>query len=350
VFGAVVKKSSGRFLLLILACLAFLLVSIIISTTLGSIDISFKKVASILTAHLFSWAEAAPGTGTSVEDSIIWQIRFPRVLLALFLGMGLSAAGAGFQGVLRNPLAEPYLLGVSSGCALGAVIAIITGWKNVLGIWSLPFFAFLSGFISLFIVYRIAAMGKSMQVESIILSGVILNAFLSAVLAMLLILNGDEQSEILFWLMGSLSLKSWPMVWVLIPYVLAGTAALWLLARVMNIFSLGDKQAFHTGVSVTRLRLAVLCISSLTAAACVSVSGIIGFIGLVVPHLARLLTGPDYRKLIPLSALVGGTLVLWSDNLARLVISPEELPLGVITAFLGGPFFIFLMHRKGRYS
>jgi iron complex transport system permease protein len=238
------------------------------------------------------------------------------------------------------------LLGVSTGCSLGAVVVIILGWSVPLGVWSLPLFAFVAGMLTLLAVFRIASVGGAMRVESLILAGVIMNAFLSAVLSLLLIVNKNEQSDILFWLMGSLSLKGWSMVLTLSPYVLVGIISLWYFSRVLNLFSLGDSHAFYTGVNVGRHRFLILCLSSLTAAACVSICGTVGFVGLIVPHMIRLINGPDHKFLIPLSALAGGSLVLWGDNLARLVISPEELPLGVITAFLGAPFFIFLLRRR----
>ncbi len=332
-----------RFFLWFLLGCSILTFSLVVSITLGSVETSFVQVLGFLKNQLFE-----PGLNHGVTEFIIvWHIRIPRALLAVFTGIGLSVAGVGFQGALRNPLAEPYLLGVSSGCALGAVIIIVLGVHELAGPWTMPLSAFASGLFCLWIVFRIASLGRRMRVESLILSGVILNAFLGAVLSLTLILKKENQSEILFWLMGSLSLKGWPLVWALLPYVVVGVLCIWFYAKSLNLMALGDDHAFHTGLDVSRHRRNILIISSFITAACVSVSGTIGFVGLIVPHMIRLLTGPDHRLLIPVSALAGGVLVLWADNLARLAISPEELPLGVITAFVGVPFFVFVMWRNG---
>ena len=281
---------------------------------------------------------------------IFWDIRLPRVLLAFLVGAGLSLAGGGYQGVLRNTLAEPYLLGVSSGCAMGAILAILLGFHNLLGIWSLPIFAFMGGIATLCLVFYLVdrLSQNSSSSSDWILAGVVLNAMLGAVISVLLIVYDEHQSEILYWLMGSLSLKTWSSVWVLLPYLCVSLLFLLKWAPGLNVLSLGKRQAWHTGVPVEVLQWKVLVVSSLLAAACVSVSGVVGFVGLVVPHLVRLMVGPNYREVFCLSCLVGGVLVIGGDALARLVLAPEELPLGGITAFVGGPFFLLLWMRQRR--
>jgi iron complex transport system permease protein len=325
----------------------FLVVSVIVSLGMGSVSIPISKVTGTVLSGPGASLEQA-GDTHSPEAAIIWKIRLPRALLAVLVGIGLSVSGAGFQGALRNPLAEPYLLGISSSCALGAVIVIILGGQSALGIWTLPLFAFASGSVCLFLVFRIAGISGNRDAQSLILAGVILNAFLSAILSLLLITNHESQAEILFWLMGSLSLKGWEFVGVLAPYIILGSLVLWPLSRAMNLLALGDAQAFHTGLGTARARWAILGVSSLIAAACVAVSGTVGFVGLVIPHIVRLITGPDYRTLIPFSGLLGGALLLWGDNVCRLAAGAQELPLGVVTAFIGAPFFLWLLFRHKR--
>jgi iron complex transport system permease protein len=283
---------------------------------------------------------------------IFLEIRLPRVLLAFLLGASLSLAGGGYQGVLRNTLAEPYLLGVSSGCAMGAILAILLGFHTLIGIWSLPVFAFIGGITTLSLVFYLVHRSSQNREHSSdwILAGVLINAILGAVISILLIVYDEHQSEILYWLMGSLSLKTWSSVWVLLPYLCVSAFLLLKWSPGLDVLSLGKRQAWHAGVPVNTLQWKVLIVSSILAAACVSVSGVVGFVGLIVPHLVRLMVGPNYRKVFALSCLVGGVLVVGGDALARLVLAPEELPLGGITAFVGGPFFLLLWVRQRRQS
>lgn len=277
------------------------------------------------------------------------RVRFPRVILAILVGAGLSLAGAGFQGVLRNPLADPYTLGVASGSAVGAAFLILFGFHYaLLGQWSIPIVAFVTGLASLWLVFKLANIQGKFQMETLILSGVVMQAFLGALVSFMVSLSKNVINEIVFWLMGSLALRGWPFSLLLLPYLLLGFVLLFHHANALNLFVLGERQASHMGVNVERTKLVVLIVSTLITAAAVSITGIIGFVGLVVPHLVRLMAGPDYRLILPLSALFGGIYVLWADTLARMLLSPTEIPLGVVTAFLGAPFFAYLLNKYKR--
>lgn len=331
------------------AGVVLLFLSIVLSLSIGSARIPIGEVWSIIWHALTDWMTGAgEDAATSPNEQIIMQVRFPRVVLAILVGAALSIAGAGFQGVLRNPLADPYTLGVASGSALGAAFMISFGIHYILlSQWTIPLAAFCTGLISLMIVIRLASINGKFRTETMILAGVVVQAFFGAIVSLLIALSDSLMNGIVFWLMGSLQLRGWPHVLLLTPYVLAGGIVMLSLARTLNLFALGERTAMHLGVNVERTKKTVLIIGTLISAAAVSVSGTIGFVGLVTPHLMRLLVGPDYRLVLPLSALYGGIYVLWADTIARVILR-IELPLGVVTAFLGAPFFAWLLIRHKR--
>ncbi|KRE75782.1 FecCD family ABC transporter permease [Paenibacillus sp. Soil750] len=323
-----------------------LLLSIVVSLSIGSAQLPISHIVGILAKHL-------PWIGSHIEvdwpqssEQIINKVRIPRLLLGILVGAVLSIAGAGFQGVLRNPLADPYSLGVSSGASVGAAFLIYFGLQYAwFGQWSIPIVAFVTGLISLFLVLKLAMIDGKLKMETLILSGVVMQAFLGAFVSFLVAISDQTINEILFWLMGSLSMRGWSYTYMILPYLVIGIVILLSYARSLNLLALGERQAAHLGVHVERTKLIVLIASTLITAAAVSVAGVIGFVGLIVPHLVRLLVGPDYRLIIPLSAIGGGIYVLWADTLARTLLSPTEIPLGVVTAFLGAPFFAYLLHK-----
>lgn len=331
------------------AGMTLLLISVIISLSLGSAKLPLGEVWGVL-------AHKLPVVGNKIEPSwaesteqIILKVRMPRVLLAILVGACLSLAGAGFQGVLRNPLADPYTLGVASGSAVGAAFIILMGLHTYLfGKWTIPLAAFVTGLLSLLVVIRLANVQGKYKLETMILSGVVVSAFLGSLVSFMVSLSDRVVNEIVFWLMGSLSLRGWSFTYVLIPYLAVGLVVLLFYGRTLNLFALGERQAAHLGVNVQRTRLVILVVSTLITAAAVSIVGTVGFVGLVVPHLVRLMVGPDYRLLLPLTAIFGSMYVLWADTLARTLLSPTEIPLGVVTAFLGAPFFAYLLRRNKR--
>ncbi|MGG1663830.1 FecCD family ABC transporter permease [Brevibacillus sp. NRS-1366] len=326
-----------------------LLASVIISISLGAAQLPLSQVWLILLHQVPGLYEYVPVNWPESSEQIVMKVRFPRIVLAVLVGACLSLAGAGFQGVLRNSLADPYTMGVASGSAVGAAFLILFGLQiTFLGQWSIPVVAFLTGFVSLWIVLRLANTQGKLQTETLLLSGVVVQAFLGSLVSFMVSLSDKAVNEIVFWLMGSLSFRGWDFTYVLLPYLVVGLMVLVSYARALNLFALGERQAAHLGVSVDRTKLIVLIVSTLLTAGAVSISGIIGFVGLVVPHLVRLMVGPDYRILLPMATICGGIYVLWADTLARMLLGPTEIPLGVVTAFLGAPFFAYLLKQNKR--
>jgi iron complex transport system permease protein len=330
------------------AGLLLLLLSIIVSLSLGSAHIPIAQVWGVLLKQLPVVGHYVPVTWPESSEQIILRVRLPRIVLGILIGAALSVSGAGFQGVLRNPLADPYTLGVASGASLGAAFLILFGLHFALfGIWTIPIVAFVTGIITLLVVFRLAGVQGRFRTETVILSGVVVSSFLSAIVSFMVALSSKTVvNEILFWLMGSLSLRGWSYTGVMVLYLTLGSAVLIAYSRPLNLFALGERHAAHLGIRVDRTKWVVLLVSTILTAAAVSVCGVIGFVGLITPHLVRLLVGPDYRLIIPLSIVFGGVYVLWADTLARMVLSPTEIPLGVVTAFLGAPFFAYLLSRQ----
>ncbi|MFN7252628.1 MAG: FecCD family ABC transporter permease [Anaerobacillus sp.] len=311
--------------------------SFTVSLSIGSSMIPLTEVWSVLL-----------GNGDDVSNAIILNVRLPRIVLAILVGSALAVAGAGFQGVLRNPLADPYILGVSSGASVGAAFIILFGLQSVIfGKYSIPVVAFITGVLTLLLVIKIAMKNGQIKKETLILSGVIVQAFLGSFISLMVSMSNTVINEIIFWMMGSLTMRGWEYSKIMAPYVFIGIVILLSQGRALNLFTLGERQALHLGVNIERTKIIVLVTSTLLTAAAVSVSGVIGFVGLVVPHLIRLVVGPDYRLIIPLSVFIGSVYVLWADTIARMILMPKEIPLGVVTAILGAPFFAYLL-KKGK--
>jgi iron complex transport system permease protein len=301
--------------------------------------------------HIFSLVQrwAAGDTLNPAEATalaVIWQIRVARIVLAALVGLGLSLAGTAFQGILLNPLAEPFTLGVAAGAAFGASLALSFGLGGALwgSLGLVPLMALVGAAGALALVLALGAMAGGFQHGTLILAGVIVSAFLSSLISLVKFLYADSLSTIVFWIMGSLSARGWGYVLFALPYVVVGGLILFLYARELNILTLGDAPAQQLGLAVNRVRLILLLAASLITAGVVAVSGIIGFVGLIVPHLARLLVGPDHRRVLITSALAGAILLIAADTLARVILPyGQELPVGIITALLGGPFFCYLL-------
>ncbi len=313
----------------------------------GQFRVAYEVIARLWIAPVHP--QAAAGIDDTLRYIVI-HVRLARICLALLVGAALSLAGVVYQGVLRNPLADPFTLGVSSGAAFAAALAILLGWGSLPFFWglsALPLVAFCGAMSALYLVYLLGRLDGRVHPTTLVLAGIIVSTFLSAWISLLKSLNQDSISTIVLWIMGSLSGRSWLHVMLLAPYVLVGLVAILFYARELDLFSLGDIQAQQLGVNVARTRFLLLLAASLMTAAAVSVSGVIGFVGLVVPHLVRLVLGPLHRRLLPAAILIGGVLVLIADTLARsLLPRGEELPVGVVTAIMGGPFFCFLLLRR----
>ena len=325
--------------------LALALVVALVSLSLGPVDIPTSHIAWII---LSSVGFDVPEFGRT-EQLVIDQIRLPRIIVGASVGMALGVAGATMQGLFRNPMADPGIIGVSAGGALGAVIAIATG-TAALFFLALPAFAFVGAMAAAFLVYGIAAVGGRFSMATLLLAGVAVNAFLGAVISAIIIILPDNEAlrEILFWLAGGLDSRSWEHVRIATPLIVASTAVLLLMSRDLNLLMLGDDEARSMGVRVGLTRIILLAAAALATGAAVAVSGTIAFVGLVIPHILRLVLGPDNRVLIPLSALAGAVFVILADTVARTIIEPAEFRVGILTAFVGAPFFILLLIKNNR--
>ena len=308
----------------------------------GAVAVSGADVWAVLASRGRPADPALAGLAT-----IVWEVRAPRVALGGLAGASLAIAGAAWQGVLRNPLADPYLIGASAGAALGAAGALLFGW-GAGAPWALPLLAFGGAVGAVALVYRLAmSPGRALSVERLLLAGVAVSSFLSAVLSLAMIAKAEAFTQLYFWLMGGLSGRGWEHVALLAPY--AAVATLGLLAYVprLNLLQLGEETARGLGVDLARDQRVVIALAALLTAAVVSVCGMIGFVGLVVPHVARLLAGPDLRRMLPVAAVLGAALLTGADLGARLLWAPTEIPVGVLTAMLGAPFFLMLLARRG---
>lgn len=322
-----------------------LIVIAALATTVGSVKIPFLTTCQVMISKL-PFYYATPVWSSGVE-TIILEIRLPRVILAGLVGAALATAGATYQGLFRNPLADPYLIGVAQGASLGAVIGFLlpTTWHGM-GVGVVPVFAFVGAIVSTAIVYGLARVGKSVPVATLILAGVALGALLGSIVSYLIISSGEKMHGIIFWLMGSFSLSQWTDVKLVLPYVVVGIGVILLYARPLNIMQLDEEQAQQLGVNVERLKLLLLVAATLITAAAVSFVGTIGFVGIIVPHAVRLIWGADHRFLLPLSVLTGAIFLIAADLIARTAQAPSEIPVGVITAICGAPFFLYLLRRR----
>ncbi|MCL6534698.1 MAG: iron ABC transporter permease [Armatimonadetes bacterium] len=292
--------------------------------------------------------DALRGRGDETARVILWELRLPRVLTAVLVGGVLGCVGCAFQGLLRNSLADPYIVGVSSGAAVGAAVGVLLGWHLRGWVGAIALLAFGSGLLTLMLALGLSRQGGQLRIPSFLLVGVSLSASLWGVITLLLVLAGEDLSRVLYWLLGGLLNADWMRLgWASVP-ALVGCRMLMLQARALNLYTAGEETAQHLGVQVERLKWAVLVGGALATAATVAIAGIIGFVGWMTPHLLRRVVGGDHRVLMPLSALGGAILLLWADTLARTLARPVELPVGVITALIGAPLFLWVMRGEGR--
>ena len=315
--------------------LALLLATLILSLAIGSVFIPARELWNILR-----------GAGEATFTFIVWNIRLPRTVLIALAGAALGGSGAAYQGLFRNPLADPFLIGVASGAGLGAVIAMSIHWPySFWGLMAVPMAAFLAALLTVFIVYNLARVGRTVPTTNLILAGVAFSSFATSLTSFLMLRSTGEVRRALGWLLGGISLTSWDAVLSLLPYLAVGLGVLLVSGHALNLMQFGDDQAQQMGLNVTRSRAILLAAASLTTAAAVAFAGIIGFIGLVVPHIVRLWFGADYRRVVPLSILGGASALLISDVIARVVLAPQEIPVGIVTALAGAPFFLWVLRR-----
>lgn len=334
----------GGFWPRLLAAVALLVVVALLGLALGPTNVPLTDTVRILLHHALGLDTVASVSTTS--DTIVWDVRLPRVLLAGVVGATLALTGASYQGVFRNPLADPYLIGVATGAALGATIVVVSGvsvsWH---GLSLLPLAAFAGAVLTVVVVYSVARVGGAVPVTTLILAGVAVSSLSTAITSYLMIHNTSNAGLVFSVTLGGFNTATWTkLLWVL-PYAVPAAIVILMHARIINVLSLDEDQARFLGVDVERTKLLLLTVSSLAAAAAVSVGGTIGFVGLIVPHAIRLVWGPDNRYLLPMSIVLGAAFLIGADLVARTADRPAEIPVGIITAFCGVPFFLYLLRR-----
>jgi len=330
-----------------------LMLVLFLASAFGAAKISFAEVLQMVLnkTAVFDF----PATWRAVDETIIFQIRMPRVIGGLLVGAALATAGVLFQGLLRNPMADPYIIGTSAGAALGATIAMILPINlALLGFGLVPFTAFVGALLTVIMVYNLARVGARTPIISMLLAGFVVSALLAAVVAFIMTISDRldlDLRSVYSFLMGHISVSTWGQVAVIAPLVIGGIVAARFFAYQLNAFSLGEEGAAYLGIEVERDKLIILALGSLLTAAAVSISGLVGFVGLVMPHAVRLVLGPDHRLLLPASALAGAIFVVIADLLARTLLAPVEIPVGIITALIGAPFFLYLLrHSRREYA
>jgi len=327
----------------------FLGIALVVSIAFGSINIPLKTLLQMVAAQI-------PGIEipAHVPESyslILFRIRLPHTFLILLTGAALGSSGAAYQGLFRNPLADPYLIGVAAGAGLGAVISMAFRWpENLLGFYTIPAAAFLGAIITILLVYNLARVGATIPTTTLILAGVAVSSFATSLTSFLMLNSRDEVHRALSWLLGGSSMSGWNPVLAILPYIAAGLTLLFFSGHALNLLQFGEEQASQLGLPVDRSKVLLILATSMATAAAVAFSGLIGFIGLIVPHLIRLVWGPDYRQLVPLSAIAGGSALLLADLLARVLLAPQTLPVGIVTALAGSPFFLWILLRAKAQS
>ncbi len=350
-------RRTSRWKLVVLLLIIALIITVIVSLNVGYAQIPFPDILSIIGKQIPGLNSLINSSSISSQNSaIILQIRMPRILAGVLVGAALAAAGVLYQGVFKNPMADSYVLGVSAGAAVGASVAILSGLTFAFfGLRLIQVAAFVGAVSAMFLVYNMSRVGSRVPVATLLLCGIAVNFFLFAVVGLMEVVAGDELHSIVFWLIGGFSNVLWKDIWAIVPFIFIGIIGAYFYARDLNLLAMGEETAHNLGVNVERSKQILLVLASLTTAAAVSICGLVGFVGLMIPHLTRLLIGPDHRILLPTSTIIGAIFLLICDDIARVVATPFastlELPVGIITMLFGGPFFIFLLKRKkGSYA
>ena len=345
-------RRTSRWKLVVTLLIVALIVTIIVSLNVGYAQIPFGNILTILGKQIpFLNGFVDSSAVLPSQTAIILQIRLPRIIAGVVVGAALAASGVVYQGVFRNPMADSYVLGVSAGAAVGASVSILFGAGfSVFGLRFVQVAAFIGALFAMFLVYNISRVGSRVPVTTLLLCGIAVNFFLYSIVALLEVIAGDELHAIVFWLIGGFSNVLWSDIWAVIPFVVIGIAISFFYARSLNLLAMGEETAQHLGLNVERVKQVLLVLASLVTAAAVSLSGLVGFVGLMVPHVTRLLVGPDHRILFPASTVIGAIFLVVCDALARVVATPFastlELPVGIITMLFGAPFFILLFRKK----
>lgn len=338
-----IRSADGRFWLP--AALVFLAGALLAGVLVGPVDLGAGDVVRATFAHIFGLHSPLSGS----DDAILWQLRLPRVILAALVGGTLAAAGASYQGVFRNPLADPYLLGAAAGAGLGATIVVAYAPASSLTGDLLPLGAFVGAGVAVVLAYVLGrSAGVAAGPAALVLAGVTIASFLTALQTFVQQQHVDTVQEVYSWLLGRLATSGWRDVGIVLPYAVVAWTILLAHRRLLDVLAVGDEEAASLGVNVARVRLLVVTAATVATAAAVAVSGLIGFVGIIVPHTIRLIVGGSYRLLLPLSVIVGAGFLVFADVIARTVMSPAELPIGVVTAFFGAPFFAIVLRTSRR--
>ncbi len=311
----------------------------IVATAVGPAGISLKEL----------WKVIINSEGTRpVYRTILFKIRLPRIILSFLVGSALATSGVILQGLIQNPMADPYIVGTSAGAGLGVTLALVLNLNfTFLGLNSVPLFAFIGAVMTVLLVYNLARQGSKVPVVHFLLAGMAVGFLLSALTSLLMILGIKDYYKIIYWMLGSFAKSGWKEVYIILPYLMIGILVSLYLSKDLNLLLVGEEAAYNMGVNIERVKKIILITAALLTASAVSVSGVIGFVGLIIPHIVRLMIGPDHRRLIPAASIIGGGFLLISDTIARTVAAPTEIPVGIITALFGGPFFLYQL-RKSR--
>jgi iron complex transport system permease protein len=340
-----ITKNNGKIIGLYTAVL---FVIIIFASTIGVADIHFNDALKIISSKIPFIKEFVNIDQMKASSIlIVLNIRLPRIILAGIVGIALASSGVVFQAIFKNPMADPYILGISSGAAFGATLVIIFGISfSFLGLSMISIGAFLGAMGTTFLVYNIARLNNRTPVITLLLSGIAISFFLSAVINLLMTMNNDQVEKIVFWTMGSVSSASWKSVAISIIPVTVGVSIFVFFSKELNVILMGEETAQNLGINVETIRKLLLGVASIVSAAVVAVSGIIGFVGLIVPHAMRMIVGPDHKRLFPYTIISGAIFMIVADTISRIALNPTEIPIGVITSLIGAPYFIFLLVKN----
>jgi iron complex transport system permease protein len=324
---------------------------VILAISIGAAHITPLNVLKVILKGIPIIGDYISGEVSSTYSLIIFSVRMPRVVMASFVGMGLAVVGASFQSLFKNPMADPYVLGVSSGAALGAAIAIVIKLSSVVLSTSITtLFAFIGAILTTVLVYSIAQVRGMVTTTNLLLAGTAVSFFMSAMISIIMVFNQQDVDKIVFWMMGSFNASSWKNIIIIAPIITVSTVVIYFFYKDFNLMLTGDENAKSLGVETEKLKKLIVLLSSMIVAVCVSFSGIIGFVGFLIPHMVRLIFGPNNKALIPFSALGGAIFLLLADTVARTIAAPAELPVGAVTSLIGAPYFIYLLIKMKRRS
>jgi iron complex transport system permease protein len=343
----IIKKRKTLFItvLLIYAILA------VVATSLGAATIKPYTVLTVILGKVPFLGQYINGNGSETDSLIILMVRMPRIIMASLVGVGLSVVGASFQSLFKNPMADPYVLGISSGAALGAALAIVLNIPSVgVSLSVVTISAFIGAVVTTIFVYNIAQVRGKVTTTNLLLAGCAVSFLMSSMISIIMVFNQEEVNKIVFWMMGSFNASSWKNICIVAPIILIGTIVIYFFYRDFNLMLTGEDNAKSLGTDTERVKKLIILISSMIIAVSVAFSGIIGFVGFLVPHMIRIIFGPNNKTLIPFSALGGAIFLLFSDTIARTVAAPAELPVGAVTALIGAPYFIYLLIKMKKRS